>query len=126
TDGRGAARPRRPAGGHGAAQTHRPPAGIHRGAARRRFPYAAPGVPAAPPLADGTGPAAGRRARRRPVRRAAARAVRPGRPARHPSRRRARDRREPVTTALRLGTRGSALALAQSHIVADALTAATG
>jgi hydroxymethylbilane synthase len=31
-----------------------------------------------------------------------------------------------VTTALRLGTRGSALALAQSQLVADALTAATG
>jgi hydroxymethylbilane synthase len=31
-----------------------------------------------------------------------------------------------VTSALRLGTRGSALALAQSQLVADALTAATG
>jgi hydroxymethylbilane synthase len=31
-----------------------------------------------------------------------------------------------VTTPLRLGTRGSALALAQSRLVADALTAATG
>ena len=31
-----------------------------------------------------------------------------------------------MTTALRLGTRGSALALAQSQLVADALTAATG
>jgi hydroxymethylbilane synthase len=31
-----------------------------------------------------------------------------------------------VTTALRLGTRGSALALAQSQLVADALTGATG
>ena len=31
-----------------------------------------------------------------------------------------------MSTPLRLGTRGSALALAQSHLVADALTAATG
>jgi len=31
-----------------------------------------------------------------------------------------------VSTPLRLGTRGSALALAQSQLTADALTAATG
>ena len=31
-----------------------------------------------------------------------------------------------MTTPLRLGTRGSALALAQSQLVADSLTAATG
>ena len=67
---------------------------------------------------------------------AAAGAVRPGGPARRPADDRpdiGRDRRTARSTpaatrrmTLRLGTRGSALALAQSGTVADALTAATG
>src|SRR6185436_19759754 len=43
-----------------------------------------------------------------------------------PGGRGAADRRESVSSPLRLGTRGSALAIAQSQLTADALTAATG
>src|SRR5262249_2672347 len=91
-----------------------------------------PGRAAAAAPTLGSGPATGRRARRGDIRRGVAGAVRPGDPAGHQGHRRCgrhgghRSQAGGHPMTLRLGTRGSALALAQSGTVADALRAATG
>ena len=139
-DGRRAAQPRRRGRRRRARPARRPAARPRRRAqraevaghraARRRQAAAHP---------DRPGEGARRRARGAVVRRRAARAVRPrprgarrgrdGAADRAPSRSRRRRRRGPAwltRRSLRLGTRGSALALAQSGHVADALSARLG
>src|SRR5204862_6573805 len=110
-----------------------PPAGVHRRAARRHRPGRAPGGPAPAAPADGPGPPDGLGPGRRPVRGPAPRTLRP-RPGHRPRRRGDRGQAGDARAAdrptgacpVRLGTRGSALALAQARLVAEAVTAATG
>src|SRR5204862_4696788 len=88
--------------------------------ARRGGADPAPGGATAAAPAHRAGPGAGRRPGRQPLPATAARAVRPRRAVVR------RGRGDPGGRLVRLGTRGSALALAQSRTVAAAIEERTG